>query len=215
MAISGGRNVIKVDVSQAMSVCHTLYKHLDPKKFEECLAITVKDTGNRAVKKIIKQEVPAVYEVTPSWVGSKVSRAKFSGGGGSVSCIIPIKGERGTLGGIFPAGGGGLRKGRAKDNRRMKKLKRKGSGGVTATILKGKASTLPGALKNQGGNPPFRLPNGAVMTRTKNQPYPIARVVGRAVPQMVDKHFESRIQEPINDYMIKRMDQVVQWKMGL
>lgn len=209
------RGSINVDVSQALGVCNQLKKQMSPRVFEECLAITVKDTGNRAVKKFIKQEVPKEYAVTSGWVGSKVQRARFSGGGGSVSCVVPVKGERGTLGGIFSAGGGGLAKGRAKGNKKMRKLKRKGKSGITAQILRGGASQIPGALPNQGGNPPFRLPNGAVMTRTKNRPYPIARVVGRAVPQMVDKHFESRIQQPINDYMIKRMSEVVKWKMGI
>lgn len=212
--MTGMRGTINIDVSPALAVVHELKNKMSRQMFEECLAITVRDTGRRAVKKFIKQEIPKEYAVTSGWVESKVLGAKYSGGGGSVSCVVPVKGERGTLGGIFAAGGGGYGKGRAKGSKKMRKLKRK-SGGITAQILRGGASKLPGSLPNQGGNPPFRLPNGAVMTRTKNRPYPIARVVGRAVPQMVDKHFEDRIQEPINEYMVKRMEQVVRWKMGL
>ena len=208
------RGTINVDVSHALTVCNQLKEKMSRAKFEECLEITVKDTGRRAVKKFIKQEIPQEYAVTSGWVGSKVLGPKFSGGGGSVCCIVPVKGERGTIGGIFAAGGGGRAKGRAKGSKELKKLKHSG-GAITAQILRGGASTLPGTLPNQGGNPPFRMPNGAVMTRKTSASHPIVRVVGRAVPQMVDKHFESRIQEPINDYMIKRMEQVIQWKMGI
>ena len=209
------RGTINVDVSHALSVCNQLKDKMSKAKFDECLEITVRDTGNRAVKKIIKQEIPQEYAVTSGWVGSKVLGAKFSGGGGSVTCIVPVKGERGTIGGIFAAGGGGRAKGRAKGSKEMKKLKRGGGSNITAQILRGGASTLPGTLPHQGGNPPFRMPNGAVMTRKTSASHPIVRVVGRAVPQMVDKHFESRIEQPINDYMIQRMEQVVAWKMGI
>lgn len=206
------RTAVYVDVSPALSVINQLKPKLSPKMFEECVAQTVKDTGNRAVKKFIKQEIPKEYAVTAAWVGSKVLGAKFSGGGMSCSCVVPVKGERGTIGGIFSASGGGYSKG--KGGRAKKRLKHKG-GTIKAQILKGAASVLPGNLPNQGGNPPFRMPNGAVMTRTTSSSKPIARVVGRAVPQMVDKHFEDRIQDPINDYMIDRMNQVIAWKMGI
>lgn len=205
------RTAVYVDVSPALNVINQIKPKLSPKMFEECVAQTVKDTGNRAVKKFIKQEVPKEYAVTAAWVGSKVLGAKFSGGGASVSCVVPVRGERGTIGGIFSASGGGYSKG--KGGRAKKKLKRKSA--IKAQVLRGKTSVLPGDLPNQGGNPPFRMPNGAVMTRTTAQSRPIARVVGRAVPQMVDKHFEDRIQGPINDYMIQRMNQVVAWKMGI
>lgn len=206
------RTAVYVDVSPALSVINQLKPKLSQKMFEECVAQTVKDTGNRAVKKFIKQEIPKEYAVTAAWVGSKVLGAKFSGGGMSCSCVVPVKGERGTIGGIFSASGGGYSKG--KGGRAKKRLKNR-SGTIKAQILKGAASVLPGSLPNQGGNPPFRMPNGAVMTRTTSSSKPIARVVGRAVPQMVDKHFEDRIQDPINDYMIDRMNQVIAWKMGI
>ena len=207
------RGIITVDCSHALGVVTELYSKLGKEKFNECLEITVKDTG-RQVKKIIKQEIPKEYEVTSTWVGSKVRTPKYSGGGGSISCVIPVRGERGTLGGIFPAGGGNMVTARAKKNGKALKKLKKARSGVTATILKGKSSSLPGTLPNQGGNPPFRLPNkGVVLTRSAKKA--LVRVAGRAVPQMVDKHFEDRLQEPINDYMIKRMGQVVKWKMGI
>ena len=204
--------VINVDTSRALTEISKLKTKMSPGNFQECVEITLRDTARREVKKVIKQEIPKEYAVTAAWVGSKVLGAKFSGGGMSCSCVVPVKGERGTIGGIFSASGGGYSKG--KGGRAKKRLKNR-SGTIKAQILKGAASVLPGNLPNQGGNPPFRMPNGAVMTRTTSSSKPIARVVGRAVPQMVDKHFEDRIQDPINDYMIDRMNQVIAWKMGI
>ena len=116
MAINVGRGTIDIDVSQALTTVNQLGKNMKKENFDKCLEWTIKDTGNRAVKKFIKQEIPQEYAVSGSWVGSKVQSAKYSGGGGSVQCVVPVKGERGTIGGIFSAGGGGYAKGRAKKN---------------------------------------------------------------------------------------------------
>lgn len=202
--------VINVDTSRALTEISKLKTKMSPGNFQECVEITLRDTARREVKKVIKQEIPKEYAVTSGWVGSKVRGAKIGG----MTCVVPVSGERGTIGGIFAASGGGYSAGKAKGNKKMRKLKRKSSD-IKAKILRGKASTLPGTLPNQGGQPPFRMSSGAVMTRTTTKSKPIARVVGRAVPQMVDKHFEDRIQDPINDYMIKRMEQVVKWKLGI
>ena len=212
------RGEIRVDISPAMNVINGMKKQLDPRMFSECLQITLKDTGNRAVKKILKQEIPKEYDVTPAWVGEKVEKTRLKGTGDRMSCVIPVKGERGTLGGIFTASGGGYAKGKAprkgKKRKALRKLKRRDQT-IKAQVLKKSMSTLPDKLERQGKHPAFRLPNGAVMTHPRNTKRPIVRVVGRAVPQMVDKQFESRIQDPINEYMVKRMDQVVSWKMGI
>ncbi len=202
--IDVGRGTINVDVSQALATINQMKKDLSQENFDKCLMYTIKDTGNRAVKKLVKEEVPKEYAVTGSWVGEKVLRAKYAGGGAAVSCVVPIKGERGTLGGIFSAGGGGYAKGRAKKNGKALKALKSRKSQITAQILRGQTSVLPGHLPNQGGNPPFRMPSGAVMTRTTTNNKPIARVVGRAVPQMVDKYFEARIQKPIEQYIVKR-----------
>lgn len=208
------RGSVNVDVSQALTACNDLLKKLDPKIAAECMRITILDTGRRAVKKYVKQEVPKAYAVTSGWVGKKVLSPKFSGDGMRMTCIVPVKGERGTIGGIFSASGGGVAAGRAKGNAKKARLKRARSG-ITAKIRKGAASVLPGTLPNQGGHPPFRMPNGAVMTRKTGKSHPIVRVVGRAVPQMVDKEFENRMEKPIGDYMEKRLKQVIKWKMGI
>ena len=199
---------IYVDVSQALTNVNKLKKDLSPQMFNKVLSTTIRDTGNRQVKKIIKQETVKDYAVTGQWVGKQVMKAQYSGGGSAIACVIPIRGVRGTLGGTFSASGGGVSAGKGGGGKKFRKLARKGQ--IKAKILKGKTSVLPGDLKNQGGNPPFRLSNGAVMTRTTGKNKPIARVVGRSVPQMVDKHFEDRIKQPINDYIEKRFAQNVQ-----
>jgi hypothetical protein len=213
------RGVINVDVSQALTSIHEMHQDLSPEMFQKCLDITVKDTGKQAGI-IIKKEIARTYEVTQKWVAKKILNPKYSGSAGSgVSCVIPIKGERGSIGGIFPAGGGGMETGKwnGKKKKRLKRqriVRKKGKSNVTGTILRGKVSWLPDELKNQGGNPPFRLPNGVVVTRRTSNRKPVVRVVGRGVPQMVDKQYEGLIEGKINDYMIKRMEQVVVWKMG-
>lgn len=208
------RKVLKVDTSKAMEVCNSLRKDLSEENFEWVMQRTIRDAGQRAVKKIVKQEVMKEYQVQSGWVGKKIKGPSFSGSGRACICVVPIKGERGTLGGIFPAGGGGLSAGRATKNRMKKRLKW-GGAKIYAKVLKGEKSVLPDELKNQGKNPPFRLPNGAVMTRKTNKPYPFVRVVGRAVPQMTDKYFEKRIEGPINDYIVKRFGQLVKEKMKI
>jgi hypothetical protein len=207
VAINVGRGWIDLDVSRALTTVNALAKDMKKENFDKCLEYTIKDAGNRCVKNVIKQEVVHEYAVSSRWVGNKVQSAKYSGSGGAIACVIPIRGERGTIGGIFSAAGGAYAAGRArKDGKALKRLKNKKSN-IMAHILQGETSILPGKLPNQGNNPPFRMPNGAVMTRTKHKPKPIARVVGRAVPQMVDKHFEKRIQKPIEDYIVKRFQE--------
>lgn len=209
------RAEISVDVSAAVTTVNSIYKNLKAETFNKVLERTIKDAGNRGVKKLVKQAVTNEYAVSSGWVGDKIKRARFSGSGASVGCVVPISSVRGTLGGIFSASGGGYRSGRAKGSKLMQKTKRRKST-ITAKILRGKASVLPGSLPNQGGYPPFRLPNGAVVTRTARKGgRAIARVVGRAVPQMVDRHFEDSIRDPLNDYILKRMSQLVKQEMGI
>ena len=210
------RGVINIDVTPALMVCQQLQRQLSRANFEFVVERTLKDTAgdqNRGIKSIIGHEIPREYEVTGKWVKSKIEGYKFAGSGSKCVVEIPIRGERGTLGGIFPASGGGYAAGRhtKKDKKRLKR----GGAKVKAKVLKSTQSQLPDALGNQGGNPPFRMPNGAVMTRTTGNKLPIARVVGRAVPQMVDKQFERRLEGKINDYMVKRMEQLVKEKLGI
>lgn len=208
------RGIISVDTSQAMAVINKVKGQMSLQMFNEVVEQTVRDTGKRAVRKIVKQEVKKTYEVKDHWVGQKILNPRMSGHGAAISCVVPIKGERGTIGGIFPASGGGLASGRANGTAAKKRLKR-GGAKIKAKIVKGKTTVLPDSLPNQGGNPPFRLPNGAVVTRRTKQSRPLVRVVGRAVPQMVDKQFEARIRDPINEYMLKRVNQVITWKMKI
>lgn len=201
-----GAMSINVDISRALNACNDMRGNMNDAVFRKCLEATIRDTGNRAVRKIVKQKVLEDYAVTAGWVNKKIMHARFTGGGASFGCVVPIKGERGTIGGIFSAGGAGRAKGRARAGREMKRLK-KGGGAVTAKILKGKSSGLPGRMTHQGGNAPFRLPNGVVVTRKTSSSLPVVRIAGRAVPQMVDRHFMDKMEQPLNDYMIKRMQE--------
>lgn len=205
----GAVAIIKVDTSRAMAVINKTKKDLSKGNADWCVEHTIRDTGNRCVRQEVKKTVLAEYAVGAGWVNSQIKRPIISG----ARCVVPIRGPKGTIGGTFAAGGGGYAAG--KYNGKAKKRIKRGGAKITAKILKGSVSVLPPTLPNQGGNPPFRMSSGAVMTRKTSQSHPIVRVSGRAVAEMTDKHFESKIQEPINDYMIKRMGQLVKEKMGV
>ena len=208
MAYTGhnDRVTVNVDVSNALIAIKQLQLNLNPKQFAKCMEYTVKDTGNRAVKGIVKRQVAKDYQITQKWAGEQIKKARYSGGGDWIKCEVPIKGHKGTLGGTFPAGGGGMATG--KYNGKIKKrLARMKGAKITAIILRGKSSKLPIKLKNQGGNPPFRIPNGAVMTRRTDQAKPIVRVSGRSVSQMTDKQFDGKIETELENYMVKRFEQ--------
>lgn len=185
-SISG--NILDIDVSQVTDLLDQMQKSLSKGKFETAMQRAFSNTG-RKVKSIIRQEVPKDYVAKPAWVSRAVGTPRKSG---TLGCVIPVKGTRGTLGGTFPARGGGKR--RAK---------------IQAQVVKGQMSTLPGHLPNQGGNPPFRNPGskfgGAVMTRTTNKKYPVAGVVGRAVPQMVTDRSAPEIEKQTVAYLEKEM----------
>lgn len=172
------------------------------------------------IKTILVNTLPAEYYAKPGWIRKAVGPAKFSGGS-TVSCVIPLDGARGPLGDVFSvsgsSGGKGVRsnwegrKGQktGKGKRRQRKVT------ITANIVKSGASTLPATMAHQGGQPPFMLfGGGGVYTRTTKARYPIARVVGLALPQMPLNRSEPAVQDAIHDYMEERMLHECQQLLG-
>ena len=201
------RDSVKIDVSEAVQTCSRLQDILSPAMFHECMRTAIRDAGTREVKRLIKAEVPERYHASKTFVGRKVGKAKMEG---PLSCVVPVKSERGVLGGMFPASGGGYSAGTASTKGKAKK-KLVHNRRIQAKILKARVSRIPTKLKNQGGHAPFRLPSGIVLTHSASKR--LVRVVGRSVPQMVDRLFESKLKEPLNRYIIKRMDQVITAKL--
>ena len=140
--------------------------------------------------------------VTPAVVGKHIGNGKVSMGGGASgpSCVIPIRGHKGSIGGFYGASGGAhgwraARRGRYK---------------VNAKILRGKVSTLPAVMSHQGGNPPFRnlgsKLGGVTFTRKGKARFPIAKVVGIAVPQMPMNRAQAAVQENIQSFLMERLE---------
>lgn len=197
------REEVRVDVSEAIKTCKELYSALSPEMFNDCMTIALRDAGTREVKNQVKRRIPRFYHANARYVGRKVGKARMKSG---MCCEVPIRGERGILGGMFPASGGGYAEGAASSKgKRKKKLKHNRR--IQAKIVRGHNSKIPLKLKNQGGHAPFRLPKGIVLTHSARGA--TVRVVGRSVPQMVDRHFEDELKDPLENYIVRRLDQVI------
>lgn len=193
---------LKIDVSDAKQKIEQLRFYHTEAEMKKILRRAADRTG-RQVRTIMKSEIPKDYAVTPAWVASHVGnpRTTIGGGGLGVSCVIPIDGSRGSIGGRFGASGGA----HGWNTARGKRYK------VNAKILKGKSSTLPSEMSNQGGNPPFRnlgsKLGGVTFTRVTKKRFPIARVVGIGVPQMPMNRSKDDVQEKILETLMKRLEQ--------
>jgi len=182
----GGGAYLNVDMSEVQQTINLLRGIMKPEQFERLLHRTFNEVGNRS-RTIIAREVVQDYAVTSAWVRSQVGRYSLTMGGVSgVTCTIPIKGHKGTIGGRF----------RAAWHR---------YGDLRANIVNGGTSILPHVMKNQGGNPPF-MAQGVAFTRRTKQRLPIVRVVGLGVPQMPLNRSADRVQDEILDLAGRRLE---------
>lgn len=192
---------LDIDISDAQEMIAALRAVHTEQEMNKLLYRAFQRTGKK-VKTILKTELPKKYEVKPTWIGSQVGRpnTQIGGGGLGVSCSIPISGARGSIGGRYSASGGAHGWNAAR-GRRYK---------ITAKIVKGQGSTLPGEMSHQGGNPPFRnlgsSLGGATFTRTGEDRLPIARVVGLGVPQMPLNRSEEDVQDSIMETLMERLE---------
>lgn len=199
--MAGSAIYLDVDISDAKAKIEALRAVHTEREMNQLLYRAFKRTGSH-VKTILKRQLPQDYEVTPTWVGSQVgsTQTTIGGGGMGVSCVIPIDGTRGSIGGRFKASGG-AHGWNATHRKRYK---------INAKIVKGQASTLPSEMSHQGGNPPFRnlgsSLGGATFTRTGEDRLPIARVVGLGVPQMPLNRSKEDVQEDIMETLMDRLE---------
>ena len=176
----------------------------------------IRTTGNQ-VKRIIKDDVDKHYIGGKNWIGSAVESPQMKQ---PLQCIIPLKGTRGVIGQQFPTGGGAFNTspygayGFTGHGQKMTygRLRNKKGAKITAKILRGKTSTLPSVLPNQGGNPPF-LNRGTVYTRRTNDRMPIVRVVGLSVPQMVVNRAKADITKDIISELEKNVELELQKRL--
>ena len=200
---------IKCDTSKLMALGNKLKKS----NLEEAATKAIHATGDT-----LQQEIPTMidkyYHGGIDWISSAVEDADKS----FMSCSIPIKGSKGGLGEVFPAGGGSSAANggkKAQYERLMKKGAKgaKGGGSVVANIVKAGLSRLPATLPNQGGNPPF-IAGGVVMTRRTIKKFPIVRVMGLAVPQMADTRAEKDIYKMAEKELDKNLERFIGQLLG-
>lgn len=192
---------INIDISDATKKIEALQKVHTERELNQLVYRAFSRAASKT-KTILKQEIPKEYMVTPAVVGKHIGNGKVSMGGGASgpSCKIPIRGEKGTIGGFFKAKGG----------RRGWRSLRSGRYKVVGKIVKGNPSTLPSVMSHQGGNPPFRnygsKLGGVTFTRKGKARLPIAKVVGIAVPQMPMNRAQDAVQENIQSFLMKRLE---------
>ena len=184
----GGASIY-IDASQVMETVEKMKRVMSEPQFHEMMRRTFNDTG-RQVKTILRREVPKDYQVTASWVGSQVGWPKTQG----LSCVVPISGVRGSIGGRFPIPG---QRGRPKKGRRYK---------INTKILKAGASTLPDRMEHQGGQPPFMMGKVAMTRKYAHKSHPIVRVVGLGVPQMPINRSEEDVRNEIIKVLENRLE---------
>lgn len=190
----GGGASLNVDMSDVQRTINLMRGVLKREQFERLIHRTFNEVGNRS-RTIIAREVTQDYAVTQAWVRSQVERYQLQmGGAAGVTCIIPIRGHKGTIGGRFSA-----------TWRRY--------GALRARIVRGGISTLPATMDNQGGNPPF-MAGGVAFTRRTAARLPIVRVVGLGVPQMPLNRSADDIQESILQVAGDRLEHNFMYMFG-
>lgn len=190
---------LDVDVSDAKRLVGVLREVHSQDEIEKMMYRALRRTGNH-VRKILKTELPKEYNVKPGWIDSQLGSPRISMGGKDINCTIPIRGERGTIGG---SGKFNAQHGAHGWNSLNRKYR------VTAQILKGKRSTLPPEMSHQGGHPPFRnlgsKLGGATFTRKTDARLPIAKVAGIGVPQMPLNRSRGDVESEIVAFLEKRL----------
>lgn len=200
---------LEIDVSDARALFEALRGQLTEKQARQMMTRALRRTGSH-VKTIVKKEVSEDYVIPQSRVAEAIGRMQFGNNGTDISCAIPIRGHRLSIGGkgknySFPARGGahGWNSMRYIGKKRYK---------VKADIIKGEKSELPTEMGNisQMDNAPFRnlsAPklNNVTFVRKGKSRFPIQKVVGIAVPQMPMNRSREDVQEEISAFLQKRM----------
>lgn len=204
-------DALYIDTSDAERKLQRLTRKLSEKQMNAIIWDVCKRSGTK-VKKILQEEIPKDYSPTAahSWIGSAVGSPIMGGGGASISCVIPLRGTKGTIGKRFRANGS--KRGWASLHGKPYK--------VNAKIVTAGQSTLPMAMKSYGTNQkPFRNSaakslNGIAWVRQGKARLPIIPIVGLAVPQMAANRSEEKIGKGVIETMEKRLDHYVDWLLS-
>ena len=181
-----------VDTTEAQRLIDKATESLSKKNFEILVYRVMRRTSAR-VKTIVKKEVPKQYAVKASWVGAQIGSPKIERGS-PVKCYIPLRGQRGIIGGVF-------RMYKTRGRKSKKKLKQ--AIRIKAALVKGETSILPAELKKQGKAKPFVMKGMAFARRQDNKK--VVRVVGLNLPRMPMNRPKEQIQEQIVQTMKERI----------
>ena len=185
-----GQPPIYVDMSEIQSTIEHLRLVLTKDQFEKVMYRTFGEVGKKA-KSMIAKEVVKDYAVTQKWVKDNTGSYKLSMGGAfPVTCVIPLKGHKGSIGGRFAL---------------SSPARSRRQGRVRARIVRAGVTTLPQTMDHQGGNPPF-VAEGVAFTRRTQARLPIVRVVGLGVPQMPLNRSAEKVQDALLDYAGQRLE---------
>lgn len=206
---------IDIDAGQTKAMLNKMASQLTVGQFDRMMYFSLKDVGT-GMKPVLRKETMRYYEVDKDFVDPAIRPPKIEGGGGNWRCDIPLIGPKGHVGGTFKAEGGHY-------GWHPPKYK------IKARIVKGSVSTLPDAMPNQGGQPPWRNVleerkagkkgrkrrkmevtksankiNELAMTRTGSERMPIQSISALAMPQMPMNRARPNVEREVLTRLDKR-----------
>lgn len=188
--------MIGISVEVDRSQLDALTRQMQKSKIEDAITRGVHKTGD-ATRRIVVESIDKKYRGGMAFFDSAVQDPVKS----PMQCVIPIKGSKGGIGKVFPAGGS---TGNPKARGKLQKYQLKKGLKLSAAIVKGQKSILPARMTRQGGNAPFML-GGEVVTRRTQKRTPLVHVVGLAVPQMAANRARDRIEKELGKELEKNV----------
>lgn len=216
MAFRWGRE-LTIDCSDVVSTLQQFGSRLTEGQAHEAMYHAFMDAG-RAVKRIMKDDIPVDYCVGGGWIGSQVGQPSPGGGLGEVSIVVPVQGAKGKIGSVFKAVGGYSRKVRATtvhmaDGTVRSRKAHWRSARAQAHIVTAGISTLPDPARPYSFFAPFVL-HGAAYARKTHKRYPIVNIVALSVAQMPVNRSEEAVRADIKNVVDERLTHYLNLMLG-
>ena len=188
--------MINISVQVDRSQLDDFTRRLSRQNMEAAITRGIHKTGDET-RRIVVESIDQKYRGGMAFFDSAVQDPQKA----PMQCVIPIKGSKGGIGKVFPAGGS---TGNPKARGKLQKYQLKKGLKLSAAIVKGQKSILPARMTRQGGNAPFML-GGEVVTRRTQKRTPLVHVVGLAVPQMAANRARDRIEKELGKELEKNV----------
>lgn len=194
---------IEIDASETLELLNRIQLLVKPEQFRQIVYRVYKRTGRHVIT-AVKKSVSHDYAVKQKEVEKAIGKPKLSMYSGEIGCTVPIKGNRGAIGGMFSASGS------AKGWQSVRKKYR-----VKTHVIRGARKPLPKQMSNIGGFPPFRNStapdlHNVTFTRVTKDQLPIRKIVGISIPQMPMNRSRDAVQDDIIKFMMQRIEQ--EWR---